>query len=188
MISKSVQCPADLGVIASLTHGITPRVDLACWTHGTKRNLEARHEDRPGSNPELDRGQGEAVSPLALPGIRSMHGPCHRDIRITHALPEDGPRSGPVRVGWFLIEERGGVIYDAPARVRSAETSRRHAKSADSRCPAVLGLESRYFEVKCPFDLGFAFATDKDGKPAHPQRPRREVARARRTNSPRWFT
>ena len=57
------------------------------------------------------------------------------------------------------------MIYDAPARVRSAETSRRHAKSA-SRCPAVLGLESRYFEVKCPFDLGFAFATDKDGKPA----------------------
>ena len=87
------------------------------------------------------------------------------DIRITHALPEDGPRSGPLRVGWFLIEERGGVIYDAPARMRSAETSRRHAKSA-SRCPAVLGLESRYFEVKCPFDLGFAFATDKDGKPA----------------------
>ena len=86
------------------------------------------------------------------------------DIRITHALPEEGPRSGPVRVGWLLNEERGGVIYEAPSRVRSAEASRRHAKSA-SRCPAVVGLESRYFEVKCPFDLHLAFARDKDGKP-----------------------
>ena len=87
------------------------------------------------------------------------------DIRITHALPDDGPRSGPVRVGWLLNEERGGVIYDAPARVRSPGPSGRHAKSA-SRCPAILGLESRYFEVKCPFDLHLAFARDKDGKPA----------------------
>ena len=87
------------------------------------------------------------------------------ELRITHALPHDGPRSGPVRVGWLLDEERGGVIYDAPARVRSTEPSRRHAKSA-SRCPAVLGLESRYFEVRCPFDLHLAFVRDKDGKPA----------------------
>lgn len=86
------------------------------------------------------------------------------EIRITHAPPPDGPRSGPVTVGWLLNEERGGVIYDAPARVHSVEPSRRHAKSA-SRCPAILGLESRYFEVKCPFDLRLAFDRDKDGKP-----------------------
>ena len=87
------------------------------------------------------------------------------DIHVTHALPDEGPRSGPVRVGWLLNEERGAVIYDAPARVRSAPPSRRHAKSA-SRCPAIVGLESRYFEVKCPFDLRLAFVRDKDGKPA----------------------
>ena len=86
------------------------------------------------------------------------------EIRITHALPVDDLRSGPVTVGWLLNEERGGVIYDAPARLRSVEPSRRHAKSA-SRCPAILGLESRYFEVKCPFDLHLGFARDKDGKP-----------------------
>ncbi len=86
------------------------------------------------------------------------------DIRITHSLPEEGPRSGPVRIGWFLTEERGGVIYDAPARVRSAEPRRRHAKSA-ARCPAILNLESRFFEVKCPFDLRLAFVRGKDGKP-----------------------
>ena len=57
------------------------------------------------------------------------------------------------------------MIYDAPARVRSVEPSRRHAKSA-SHCPAIIGFESRYFEVKCPFGLHLAFARDKDGKPA----------------------
>lgn len=86
-------------------------------------------------------------------------------IQITHELPEEGPRSGPVRVGWLLNEERGGVIYEAPSRVRSEQPSRRHAKSA-SRCPAILGLESRYFEVQCPFDLHLAFVRDKDGNPA----------------------
>ena len=44
------------------------------------------------------------------------------------------------------------MIYDAPARVRSVEPSRRHAKSA-SHCPAIIGFESRYLEVKCPFGL-----------------------------------
>ena len=86
------------------------------------------------------------------------------DIRITHALPEEGPRSGPVKVGWLLNEEYGGVIYETPARVRSAEPGRKHAKSA-SRCPAIFGLESRYFEVKCPFDLCLAFVRNKAGKP-----------------------
>ena len=86
------------------------------------------------------------------------------DIHITHAIPDEGPRSGPVKVGWLLNEERGGVIYDAPARVRSAKVSRRHAKSA-SRCPAILNLESRYVEVKCPFDLHLAFIRDENGNP-----------------------
>ena len=87
------------------------------------------------------------------------------EIRILHAWPDEGPRSGPVKVGWLLSEERGGVIYDAPRRVRSAEGNRRHAKSA-SRCPAISGLESRYFEVPCPFDLHLAFVRDQDGRPA----------------------
>lgn len=86
------------------------------------------------------------------------------EIHVTHDLPTDGPRSGPVKVGWLLADERGGVIYDAPARVRSAGINQQHAKSA-SRCPAIIGLESRYFEVACPFDLHLAFARDKDGRP-----------------------
>lgn len=71
---------------------------------------------------------------------------------------------GPVQVGWFLSERKGGVIYDAPERVRSVEMNREHAKSA-SRCPAVINMESRYFMVKCPFDIHIGFARDDTGKP-----------------------
>ncbi len=73
-------------------------------------------------------------------------------------------RSGPVQVGWFLTEQKASIIYDAPERVRSADLNRRHAKSA-SRCPAVINLESRYFLVRCPFDINVGFARDDKGKP-----------------------
>ena len=75
------------------------------------------------------------------------------------------PGSGPVKVGWFLSDQKGGIIYDPPERVRSVDVDRTHAKSA-SRCPAVINLESRYFAVKCPFDIHIGFTRDKDGKPA----------------------
>lgn len=71
---------------------------------------------------------------------------------------------GPVQVGWFLSDKKGGIIYDAPERVRSVEMNREHAKSA-SRCPAVINMESRYFMVKCPFDIHIGFARDDKGKP-----------------------
>lgn len=82
---------------------------------------------------------------------------------MTYDRPVDGPGSGPLQVGWLLTEDKGAVIYDPPERVRSVDTRRTHAKSA-SRCPAVINLESRYFVVKCPFDLHLGFARDKDGK------------------------
>ena len=75
------------------------------------------------------------------------------------------PKSGPVTVGWFLNQEKGGIIYFPPERVRGAEKNRTHAKSA-SRCPAVINLESRYFVIRCPFDLNLQFTRDANGKPA----------------------
>lgn len=72
--------------------------------------------------------------------------------------------SGPVTVGWFLTERKSGIIYSPPERVRSVDLNRTHAKSA-SRCPAVINLESRYFVIRCPFDLNIAFARDDKGKP-----------------------
>lgn len=75
------------------------------------------------------------------------------------------PGKGPVQVGWFLNVKKGGVVYFPPERVRSADMNKQHAKSA-SRCPAVINLESRYFLVRCPFDLHLEFVRDKDGRPA----------------------
>ena len=88
------------------------------------------------------------------------------DFNVTYERPsQDDPRSGPVKVGWLLTDPKGGIVFDPPERVRSVDQNKTHAKSA-SRCPAVINLESRYFVVKCPFDLHLAFVRDKDGKPA----------------------
>lgn len=73
------------------------------------------------------------------------------------------PEQGPARVGWFLTEEKGAVLFDAPERVASRGANRAHAKSA-ARCPAVVQMESRYFLVRCPYDLHLGFGRDKDGK------------------------
>lgn len=86
-------------------------------------------------------------------------------VSLSHPPETLGPRDGTVVVGWLLSEARSGVIYFPPTRVRSAEMNKAHAKSA-SRCPAVINLESRYFEVKCPFDLSLQFVRDKEGRPA----------------------
>ncbi len=84
-------------------------------------------------------------------------------INITVEGPEAGARSGPVTVGWFLAETKGGLLYDPPERLMIRQTNRTHAKSA-ARCPAVIQMESRYFVVKCPFDLHVGFGRDKEGR------------------------
>jgi len=86
-------------------------------------------------------------------------------IAVTLEQTDEGtPRSGPVTVGWLLNEQKGGIIYYPPERVRSVDLNRKHAKSA-SRCPAVINLESRYFVIRCPFDIHIGFARDDKGKP-----------------------
>jgi hypothetical protein len=78
--------------------------------------------------------------------------------------PNSAAESGPVTVGWVLQDAKASIIFEPPSRVRSVELNRTHAKSA-SRCPAVINMESRYFEIKCPFDMHLKFVRDKDGKP-----------------------
>lgn len=84
-------------------------------------------------------------------------------ITFTYDRPDEGPRSGPVTVGWFLAQDKGAVLYDPPERVQVRQTNRTHAKSA-ARCPAVIQMESRFFMVKCPFDLHIGFGRDDKGK------------------------
>jgi hypothetical protein len=76
---------------------------------------------------------------------------------------DEGLGAGPVTVGWFLAKDKGAVLYDPPERLIVRQTSKTHAKSA-SRCPAVIQMESRYFVVKCPFDLHIGFGRDDKGK------------------------
>lgn len=86
-------------------------------------------------------------------------------LSVAFENTKGSPQSrGPVQVGWFLSDKKGGIIYDAPERVRSIEVNREHSKSA-SRCPAVINMESRYFMVKCPFDIHIGLARDEKGKP-----------------------
>ena len=84
-------------------------------------------------------------------------------INLSFERPEDGPKSGPLTVGWFLTSDKGAVLYDPPERVSFRQTNRAHAKSA-SRCPGVIQLESRYFMVKCPFDMQIGLGRDEKGK------------------------
>jgi hypothetical protein len=84
-------------------------------------------------------------------------------INLSFDRPEDGPGAGPVQVGWFLTSDKGAVMYDAPERVTFRQTNKAHSKSA-SRCPGVIQLESRYFMVKCPFDIHIGFGRDDKGK------------------------
>ena len=85
------------------------------------------------------------------------------EINFTYDRPIDGPGSGPLTVGWFLASDKGAVLYDPPERVMIRPPNKTNAKSA-SRCPAVIQLESRYFMVKCPFDIQIGFGRDDKGK------------------------
>jgi len=83
---------------------------------------------------------------------------------ITYERGDEDPKSGPVTVGWLLTEPKAGVIYEPPERLSTGAANRRHGKSA-GRCPGILMMESRYFVVKCPFDVHLGFGRDKAGKP-----------------------
>ena len=84
-------------------------------------------------------------------------------IQLSLERPEDGARAGPASVGWFLTSNKHALLYAPPERVSFRDVSRKHGKSA-SRCPAVVQLESRYFLVRCPFDIHVGFKRDDKGK------------------------
>lgn len=84
-------------------------------------------------------------------------------ITVAVARPDEGPKSGPVSVGWFLTSDKGAALFDAPERLIVRQTKKAHAKSA-SRCPAVMQMESRRFVIKCRFDLHIGFGHDEKGR------------------------
>jgi hypothetical protein len=100
---------------------------------------------------------------------------------------------GSAKVGWFFDDDKNSVIFHEPERLKTADMNRAHAKSA-SRCPAVVSLESRYFVVRCPFDLQLKFMRDADGQPklanlmgdASPMRPKALSKYLSLTNEREW--
>ncbi len=73
-------------------------------------------------------------------------------------------RRGVIEVGWLIQDPKHSVIFFPPERVTHRTQNQPHAKSA-SRCPAILDVESRYFRVRCPYDIHLRFTRDKTGKP-----------------------
>ncbi|RED43351.1 hypothetical protein [Aestuariispira insulae] len=70
-------------------------------------------------------------------------------------------RTGAVKIGWLVDSPSAGLIYQAPRRLKG-EVKTKHAKSA-ARCPAVIDLEARYFEIPCPFDLHLKMVCNAEG-------------------------
>ena len=64
------------------------------------------------------------------------------EFSINYTRTQENPKSGTVKVGWFLAKDTSSVVYYPPGRLRTVDVNREHAKSA-SRCPAVIGMESR---------------------------------------------
>lgn len=86
------------------------------------------------------------------------------EINLSLGRADSEPGAGPIIVGWFLTEDKGGVLFDPPERLVSRGVNKTHAKSA-ARCPAVIQMESRFFVVNCPYDLHLGLTRDDKGIP-----------------------
>ena len=67
-------------------------------------------------------------------------------------------------MGWFLTQDKGAVLFDAPERLAFARDAARPMRNRPARCPAVIQMESRYFVVKSPYDMHIGFTRDAKGK------------------------
>ena len=70
-----------------------------------------------------------------------------------------------VDVGWLLQTNHASFIWDAPQPFRRKGPGSTHRKSV-TFCPAVIDLETRLFEVPCPFDLRFGITINEKGDAA----------------------
>lgn len=86
------------------------------------------------------------------------------EIGITLQRPDFSPKSGPVTVGWFMDHDTSSIVMFPPERVSFRGTNKMHAKSA-ARCPGVVQLESRYFLIRCPYDIHIGFTRGDKGQP-----------------------
>lgn len=90
-----------------------------------------------------------------------------RPARLSLERPR--PPSRFCEVGWLVDSDKAGLIYGAPRPLgRRPEPAGRpggepNPKSVE-RCPALLDLEAKTFEVPCPVDLGLRLVQDDQGQ------------------------
>ncbi|RME98428.1 MAG: hypothetical protein D6773_14470 [Alphaproteobacteria bacterium] len=76
-----------------------------------------------------------------------------------------GPTASARRVyevGWFLKNEKAGVIWEAPRPLTHKAPPPTSSKSVE-HCPAVIEFDRRHFIIPCPVDLHLRITT-QDGK------------------------
>lgn len=69
-----------------------------------------------------------------------------------------------VEVGWLLDTPSAHFVWDVPRRVMRGRPEQRHAKSL-TQCPAIVDLDARLFEVRCPIDVTLGFRFDANDRP-----------------------
>jgi len=95
-------------------------------------------------------------------------GPVTASFNVTVEIASgNAGETGPVTIGWLMAPDESRLVFTPPRRLKhvSGAGPRTHAKSVSS-CPAVLGLESRLFEVLCPVDLTLEMGETDFGEPA----------------------
>jgi len=112
---------------------------------------------------------------------------------ITYDRGDSARDSGPISVGWLRATDQQGVLYGPPERVSFRGSNREHSNSA-ARCPAVVQLESRYFLIRCPFDIHIGFGRNEKGAavllnragPGGPVRPNKLSQSLTLVNEAEW--
>lgn len=78
-----------------------------------------------------------------------------------HKSPPSPSKQTPV--GWIIDTPQASFIWDAPRPLTKTQQNARSAKAVQ-RCPSVLDLEARLFEVTCPFDLTLGIRQNSEQK------------------------
>ncbi len=73
-------------------------------------------------------------------------------------------RSRFCEIGWLVDTESAGLIYGAPRAIaKKPAPDAPSSKKGVNHCPAVIEMESKTFEVPCPYDMSIRLRRDSEG-------------------------
>ena len=68
-------------------------------------------------------------------------------------------------IGWLVDTDQAGLIYGAPRAIsRKPAPGAPASKKGVNHCPAVIEMESKTFEVPCPYDMSLRLTRNSQGK------------------------